>query len=375
MQQFAELANRALSHPLERAHPLWSLHVAPRLDGGDVGVLMKIHHAMVDGKSALALALLLLDLDPEASEPPPLRERPWAGERPPSGAKLALDAMGDYGTEPLRALRRGMRVARTPSRLSDTLRRAALAVSEDVARPAPASYLNVPIGPGRTLVGHTTDLRALIEVKRALGVSLNDVALGVVAGALRQLALMRGVAPAPLKAMVPVSRRSAVEDEAPGNRIALVGVALPVHLRDPLARLDAIREATRAFKSDDRAAGGETLLGGLALLPRALQAPVARFASSPRMYNVVISNVPGPRVPVYLLGAECVEVLPVIPLSEGHALSVGVFSLRDRLCFSSYADPEALQLAPELPGALSVSVLELVRAMSRPGRRVSTLSA
>ena len=91
-------------------------------------------------------------------------------------------------------------------------------------------------------------------------------------------------------------------------------------------------------------------MSGLGLLPRPLQAPVARYAASPRMYNLVVSNVPGPRMPVYLLGAECVEVLPAIPLSEGHALSVGVFTLRDRVCFGVYADPEALPQVGELPG-------------------------
>ena len=127
-----------------------------------------------------------------------------------------------------------------------------------------------------------------------------------------------------------------------GNRIAFVFITLPVHLRDPLARLHAIREETAAFKESERASGGEALLSGLGLLPPPLQAPVARYAASARMYNLVVSNVPGPRVPVYLLGAECVEVLPAIPLSEGHALSIGVFSLRDRVCFGAYADPEAL---------------------------------
>ena len=105
------------------------------------------------------------------------------------------------------------------------------------------------------------------------------------------------------------------------------------------------------------------------MLPAPLQAPVARYAASPRMYNLVVSNVPGPRVPVYLLGAECVEVLPAIPLSEGHALSIGVFTLRDRVCFGAYADPEALPQARELPAALSVATLELSAA------RVNRLAA
>jgi len=211
-------------------------------------------------------------------------------------------------------------------------------------------------------------VRRLLDVKEAWGGSLNDVALTVVAGALRQLALLRRVAPAPIKVMVPVSRRGEAEAAAMGNRIAFVFITLPVHLRDPLARLVAIREETTAFKDSERASGGEVLLRGLGVLPQALQAPVARYAASARMYNIVVSNVPGPRMPVYLLGAECVEVLPAIPLSEGHALSIGVFTLRDSVCFGAYADPEALPQASELPAALNVATLELSAIAAQPAQ-------
>jgi diacylglycerol O-acyltransferase len=356
--EFDARADAALSSPLDRSHPLWEIHLAPRLEDGSVGLVMKIHHAMVDGKSALAVALLLLDLDPDAPEPaPPVAA--WAGDRAPGPARLAVEALVESGAEPLRALGRAARAAGSPPRLSGTLRRAALAVGEDVARSAPSSFLNPAIGPRRTLVGHTVAVEQLLDVKRAAGGSLNDVALAVVAGALRQLALLRRVAPAPMKVMVPVSRRAEHEAAAMGNRIAFVFITLPVHLRDPLTRLHAIREETAAFKDSERASGGEALLRGLGMLPPPLQAPVARYAASARMYNLVVSNVPGPRVPVYLLGAECVEVLPAIPLSEGHALSIGVFTLRDRVCFGAYADPEALPQVRELPAALSVATLEL----------------
>jgi diacylglycerol O-acyltransferase / wax synthase len=360
-ERFDALSDTVLSRPLDRMHPLWEIHLAPRLEDGTVGLLMKIHHALVDGKSALAVALLLLDLDPAAPEPPapPEALRRGAG---PGAARLAVDALVDSGTEPLRALGRAARAAGSPTRLGGTLRRAAMAVGEDVARPAPSSFLNDPIGPRRTLVGHSLPVAELLAVKQARGVSLNDVALAVVAGALRKLSLLRHIAPAPLKVMVPVSRRAAGEEAAMGNRIAFVFITLPVDVRDPLARLEAIRAETAAFKGTGRAGGGEALLQGLGLLPLALQAPLARLAASPRMYNLVISNVPGPRMPVYLLGAECVEVLPAIPLSDGHVLSVGVFSLRDRLCFGAYADPEALPQASRLPAAIGAAAEELTRA-------------
>jgi diacylglycerol O-acyltransferase len=363
--EFDRRADVALSRGLDRSHPLWEIHLAPRLADGSVGLVMKIHHSMVDGKSALAVALLLLDLDPEAPEPPAPAEA-WAGDPPPGPTRLAVGALVDSGREPLRALGRAARAAGSPPRLAGTLRRAALAVGEDVARAAPSSFLNPAIGPRRTLLGHTVEVERLLAVKRAHGCSLNDVALAVVAGALRQLALLRRVAPAPLKVMVPVSRRAAGEEATMGNRIAVVFITLPVHRRDPLARLAAIREETEAFKGTGRAAGGEALIQGLGLLPAPLQAPVARYAASPRMYNLVVSNVPGPRMPVYLLGAECVEVVPAIPLSEGHALSVGVFSLRDRVCFGAYADPDALPQARELPAALSTATLELSATAAQP---------
>ena len=356
--EFDARADGALSSPLDRSHPLWEIHLAPRLEDGSVALVMKIHHAMVDGKSALAVALLLLDVDPDAPEPAPPVET-WAGERAPGPARLTVEALVESGAEPLRALGRAARAAGSPPRLGGTLRRAALAVGEDVARSAPSSFLNPAIGPRRTLVGHTVPVQRLLDVKHAWGGSLNDVALTVVAGALRQLALLRRVAPAPMKVMVPVSRRGEDETAEMGNRIAFVFIDLPVHLRDPLARLVAIREATAAFKESERATGGEALMRGLGVLPVALQAPVARYAASARMYNLVVSNVPGPRMPVYLLGAECVEVLPAIPLSEGHALSIGVFTLRDSVCFGAYADPEALPQVRELPAALSVATLEL----------------
>ena len=245
--EFDARADAALSQPLDRSHPLWEIHLAPRLEDGSVGLVMKIHHAMVDGKSALAVALLLLDLDPNAPEPAPPAEA-WAGDRAPGPARLAVEALVESGAEPLRALGRAARAAGSPPRLGGTLRRAALAVGEDVARSAPSSFLNPAIGPRRTLVGHTVPVERLLDVKRAWGGSLNDVALAVVAGALRQLALLRRVAPAPVKVMVPVSRRASDEAAEMGNRIAFVFITLPVHLRDPLGAA-ATRSARRPRRS------------------------------------------------------------------------------------------------------------------------------
>jgi diacylglycerol O-acyltransferase len=367
--RFAALADAVLSEPLDRDRPLWRIHVAPWLEDGTVGLVLKAHHAMVDGLSALALGLLLLDIRPDAPEPDEPPE--WTPEPPPGGVRLAVDALADYGAESLRAARGLTRAIGTGRRIGDTVRRTALAIESDVLRSAPSSYLNRAISPRRRLAGHRVPIADLLDVKTARSATLNDVALTVVTGALRELALARGTVPAPLKAMVPVNRRTPEDGDAPGNRIAFVSVTLPLHMRAPLKRLDDIAAQTRAFKAADRASGSEALLGAVGLLPPLLQDAAARFAASARAYNLVVSNVPGPRVPVYLLGARCVEAYPVIPLSDGHALSVGMLSLSDALCVSAYWDPEALPEGEGLPGAIGQSTLELVRASAKRASRAA----
>jgi len=370
--RFDALVDLFLSRPLPRDRALWRIELAPRLEGGGVGLAMKVHHAMVDGKSAVELALLLLDLAPDAVLPEP---HPWLPRRAPSSRRLAVDAIADAGGESLRALRGAARLAVSPGRgvrIADTLRRTALAVGEDVLRPAPESYMNVPIGPRRTLAHHSAKIETLLDARAAVpGATLNDAALAVVAGALRQLSLQLGKTPTPLKVMVPVSTRAAEETADLGNRIAFVFVDLPVNLRHPLARLQSIQAATARFKREQRASGGEALLGALGVLPDPLKNRAARLAAHPRLYNLTVSNVPGPRVPVYLLGCELQEAAPVIPLPDDHALAVGIFSYRDRVTFAAYADPSALPEVRSLPGALSAAVLELGRATARANARAA----
>ena len=361
--RFAEIADDFLSRRLDRRRPLWQIGIVPRLRDGTVGMVMKIHHAMVDGKSAVALALLLLDVDPDRPVPP--ADDGWAPVAGPGGARLALEALRETGEESLRMAAGIARAAGSPTRgvrLAETLRRAAFSAGEDLLRPAPSSFLNGPIGPARRLFAHTAPMRELLEIKQRSGATLNDVALAVVAGALRRLALARGTLPLPLKVMVPVSMRAAEEAGALGNRISFVFIALPVHLEDPLARLAAVGDATRRFKDVGRAAGGSAVMGALGHMPEPIKQGAARIAASPRMYNLTVSNIPGPRLPVYLLGAPLVDAFPVVPLSDGHALSVGMFSYVDRMFFGVHAEPDVLPDAGRLPGALNGARVELRRA-------------
>ena len=354
LTRFAELTNATLSEPLDRARPLWHLHLVPRLEDGRLGVIFKMHHALVDGKSAVELALLLFDFEPDAA---PEQSEEWTPAQPPSGTHLALGALVSGAAEPLRAARGVARLAGSPGdgALAGTLRRAAFAFEQDLLRSAPASYLNAPIGPRRVLVRH----RRVAEVKRRAGVTVNDVCLAAVAGALRRLASLRGETPQPLKAMVPVSVRDESERRDLGNRISFAFVELPVAVRSRAERLRLIHAATSSFKRSGRPAGTGALLSALGQLPDPLKDRAARLASSARLFNLTVSNIPGPRFPGYMLGAELEEAYPVVPLGGEHALSIGMFSYRDDLFFGLYSDPETLPEVRRLPALLDAELRAL----------------
>ena len=375
--RFAELCDVVLSKPLRRGHPLWELYLAPRLEDDGVGLVCKLHHAMVDGKSAVEVATLLFDVDPDAPAPEPAE---WFPAPEPSPARLTIEALGERGSEPLRAARGLVRMGRTPlsssNRISDTLRRTALAVGEDLLRPAPSSFLNTEIGPRRTLQRARLARSQVDRVRAHCGATINDVCLTVVAGALRELSLERSRPPVGLKAMVPVSVRGDDESADLGNRITFAFVDLPVDVFSPLRQLESVQAQTRAFKRSGRPAGTQALVGAIGVLPLAMRRRAAQAMASQRAYNLVVSNIPGPPCKVYMLGAELKEAYPVVPLSEKHALSIGIFSYADQLHFGVYADPDALPEAAHLGGAIATSFRALERTIAKGpvrGRRAGTL--
>ena len=362
--RFRALADAVLSEPLDRDRPLWHIYMVPRLDDGRAGLVCKLHHAMVDGKSAVEVALLLFDSTPDAEPEAP---DAWSPSVPPTGARLAVDTVMAEATESLRAVR-GIARAAGPggaSSLAGTLRRAALAVEKDLLRPAPPSHLNVPIGPRRTLVAHVARMSDVKAARAGTSATVNDVCLAAVGGALRELALSAVTPPRPLKVMVPVSVRDDGERQALGNRISFAFIDLPLHLRSPRARLEWVVEATAEFKRSRRAAGTELVMGALSALPELLKDQAARLVASPRTYNLTVSNIPGPPDPVYMLGARLAEAYPVVPLADGHALSIGIFGYTGRLHFGIYADPDALPGVARLPTALEAEILSLAGASRR----------
>jgi diacylglycerol O-acyltransferase len=371
---FAALRSEVLSTPLERSRPLWQIFLIPRLEDGRVGMVGKIHHALVDGLAALQIVSLIMDAEPEVASQPPVGWHP--GGRP-GRTGWALDALADTLSDGMAAMRAGATAAtQTPTAVASAVRgarRLFSAAAEAVLSPAPPSVLNGQIGPRRTLVGYHAG-RDELRAARRLGGTLNDVGLATVAGAVRSLVLRDGEDPPaePLKAMVPVSMRR-IGDTSAGNQISMVTIALPVHLESAVERLGWVRRQTDELKHTDRAAGMQTLYQAVGLLPTPLRSPAAGAMATPRQFNLTVSQSPAPRGTLYMLGCPLEEVYSVVPIAQGHALAIGMVRYRQELFFGCYADPDALPEVQRLPALLAAELAELGRAAegARNGRAAS----
>jgi diacylglycerol O-acyltransferase len=354
------------TRPLRRDRPLWEIVLVPRVTGGRAAILGKIHHAMADGIAAVEIGMLLFDLSPDAAVPRPSEWTPGRTEGP---ARLALGAVADTALEQFRATRKVVGLGRSPARtirVADTLRRAALSLAEDTLRRAPESYLNPSIGPGRTLVTHRFELERLLRLKERRHVKLNDIVLAASAGALRRFARERGEEPVDLRAMVPVNVRPGDGEAATGNRITFAFIELPISSERPGDRLDRVVAAMGALKADGRIEGSALLMSGIGLCPEPIKDRAARFAASPRLYNLTVSNIPGPRMPMYAAGGRVRSIYPVIPIPDRHALSIGVMTYDSGAHFACYADPRALPGVERLADALEDAICELETGSPRP---------
>ena len=368
-------ADEFFSTALPRDRPLWEIALIPAVAPGRAAVLGKIHHAMVDGVAAVELGMLLFDLTPEG---PPTKALDWAPTPTTGPLRLVLDSVGDSALEQFRAARRVASLGLSPARglrIADSMRRAAFSLAEDALNPAPESYLNVAIGPRRKLVNHGVSLRRLFRLKERSSTTLNDVVLAVVSGALRRLAPAAGHEPDDLRVMIPINVRDAADAESQGNRITFAFLELPLGEPNALQRLASIRERTLELKQSGRVAGSDMLLRSLGALPGPLKTPAARLAASPRLYNLTVSNVPGPRVPLYVAGARVRSISPVIPIPDRHALSIGVLTYGETAHFTAYTDPEALPQAVRLPVMLDDAVRELELLTPSPSRNASASPA
>ena len=364
--RFEALRSDVLSVPLDRSRPLWQIFLVPQLDDGRVGMVGKIHHALVDGLAALQIVSLILDPEPELSSQPP---ETWQPQGRSGRVGWALDAVSRTVADGAGALYAGASAAASPAAtVADAVRgtrRVLGAAAEEVLSPAPPSALNVPIGARRTLVGYHAR-RDELKTARRVGGTLNDVGLTAVAGAVRAL-LQRDGEPLPpeaLKAMVPVSMRR-LGDTAAGNQISMITIALPVHLDSAIERLAWVREQTKRLKQTDRPIGTQKLYQAAGLLPTPLRSAAAKTMATPRQFNLTVSQSPAPRGSLYLLGCELEEVYSVVPIAQGHALAIGMVRYRQELFFGCYADPDALPEIHRLPSLIEAELHELGRAATR----------
>jgi WS/DGAT/MGAT family acyltransferase len=355
-----EIVDMAMSAPLSQERPLWELWIDDELPGGAIGIVGKAHHCMVDGLAAVELASLLLDPVPH---PPALRPDGWRPAPPPGGLDLVMRGLGTTLRTELELARLPLAVARSPRRAfgyADRARRAATALAHSLTPVAPPTPLNEPISSLRHLATASRPLEDFKRVGRRFGIPVNDVLLAAVAGGMRSFMVDRHQDPVPLKTMVPVSVRDPGDEL--GNRISFMFVELPCDEPDPLRRLLDVHLATSRRKDDGDPEGADAALRAFSYAPRAIKGAISRLAASPRTFNLTVSNIPGPREPLFMRGCELQAAYPVVPIAEGHAVSIGMTTIKDGAFIGVYADRCALPDADELAHEIDVELDELLEA-------------
>lgn len=361
-KELADFVQRVHSRPLDRSKPLWEMYFIEGLEDGYVAVLSKSHHAMIDGMSGIDLATVMFDL---TAEPPKVERKDWKPQPEPEPLDVLVEAVRDQITHPFMSLADGFgRAVRAPQEAWDQARRVIGGIGEIVAKgQAPLGPFNERIGPNRRFSMAEVPVSDAKAVKNTLGGTVNDVVLAAVAGSLRKLLEHRGEKPkGTLRAMVPVSTRDESKRMALGNQVSMFFADLPVGIADPAKRLKKITALTKELKSSHQAIAATRLINTARWTPPTLHGLAARLVARQRFANLIVSNVPGPQVPLYLQGAQLVVAYPVMPLGPTLGLSVAVTSLSGTMGFGFTGDWDAVPDIDALPEGLLESMAELKKA-------------
>jgi WS/DGAT/MGAT family acyltransferase len=361
------LAGRLFSQRLDRTKPLWEIWLVERLAGDRFALLAKTHHALVDGVSGMDIATVLFDASPDPAGVPGPSE-PWSPQPLPGAMRLLTDALLERATVPAE-MGRGVRaVLRTPRKLLGEARDNVVALGASalagVRAPAPPSPFNVDIGPHRRYTWVDAGVPEFKAIKDALGGTLNDVVLTAVSLALGDYLSGRGhdTTDLVLKAMVPISVRADIERGALGNRVAAMWAPLPVGIEDPRAAFDEVHRSMEHVKRSGQAVAAQALTGLAGFAPPTILSQAARLQARQRYFNLVVTNVPGPQYPLYLLGRRLEALYPVVPLAGRQALGIAVVSYNGRLGFGLLADFDALPDLELIAAALELAIRRLARS-------------
>jgi diacylglycerol O-acyltransferase / wax synthase len=378
--QLRALAARIHSQRLDRNKPLWELWLVQGLEDGRFALISKTHHALVDGISGVDLATVIFDLSPVPPNVPHEGE-PWAPEPEPTAAQMAARGLVGLVRTPFELTGRAAGAISRPRSTLGSARDAVEGIAEVAwagLNPAPASPLNVPIGPHRRIAFVPSKLEDFKLVKNTFGGTVNDVVLTVAAGGLRRWLQTRGVRVEglELRGLVPVSTRRQDQRGDFGNLLAVMRGPLPVYIEDPVARLKVVRRAMDGLKESKQAVGAEVLTSLEQFAPPTILAQASRLNFSTRLFNLLVTNVPGPQVPLYVLGRELQDLYPVAFLPRDHALAVAIMSYNGRIDFGLLGDYDALPDLDEIAMMFAEARDELVEAahdaVAKPNGRSRT---
>lgn len=361
-RELLEWAADFLSHRLDRTRPLWELAVVEGLTDDRWAIVWKVHHCIVDGVGAVKFFQLFLDLG-SSDHPSPLPAGDGTRLRAPASltqASAAAAGLARTAAEVVAHPGEGVRRVRALSEflLTDQLHSAA------------ASSFNVHIGSTRRLDTVRFPLEEIREIRRQLGGTVNDVLLSAAAGGLRAVLIERAETPPSggFRAMVPVNRRVPADGNGDGNRVSSMFVDLPVDEEDPLERYRRVCEETRRLKQHGQAAGVATLLAIGELVPPLAHNAFARTYDTARLFNLTITNVPGPAETLYAFGAPLLEIVPIVPLAAGHAIGIAITSYADAVTLGLFADRSSVPDLDILSAGIFGTLLELAAAASERAR-------
>ena len=369
IRQLKRLAGRIMSQELDRGKPLWEHWFVDCVEGDRFALISKVHHCLADGIAGLAIIGTLVDPDPDA-QPGPITA--WTPRPAPSDAELLVEEIRHRSSLPVEFIGAQLRRARSisPGSIPSWQALRQLAESSLVATPTP---LNVPIGPHRRFDWIQLPFDEVHDVAAAAGGKINDVALALTTSALRAFLGGRGVDVDRLEisAMVPVNTRGETTTSTMGNSVSDLIVPLPIAEADPWTRLERIVEATREMKASNQPSIVDEMTHLIELVPRPILGPVLRRGSQSTAANLAVSNIPGPRMPLYLLGARQLEMYPVLPLIGNQTLGIAMMSHEHGLGWGLIADWDALPDLHDLVEFVGAGHQELKKLARKKSKRLS----